>query len=113
MNSEPYPAHARGAASEQLAASILTRLGWWIAIVSAQHAPFDLVAVRIANLKPRIYLIDVKTLNPKKKSARARTALQRVLGVRNLYVDLETGGVSTSPAIAATGDHANPLASGT
>ena len=111
MSSEPYPPHARGAASEQLAASVLTRLGWWVAIVSAQHAPFDLVAVRVTNLKPSIHLIDVKTLNPK-KSARNRTALQRVLGVKNLYVDLETGGVSTSPAIAATGDHANPLASG-
>ena len=108
MNSDPYPAHARGAASEQLAASVLTRLGWWVAIVSAQHAPFDLIAVRVVGGKPAIHVVDVKALSPK-KSARNRTALQRILGVRNLYVDLDSGGVSTSPASAATGSNTNPF----
>ena len=76
--------------------------------MSGQHAPFDLVAVRLVGGKPAIHILDVKALNPN-KSARNRTALQRTLGVKNLYVDIESGGVSISPAVAATGDHSKPF----
>jgi hypothetical protein len=107
VTGEIYSAHARGAASEHLAAAILTRLGWWVAMVSTQHAPFDLVCVRAAP-SPRVILVDVKALN-KGATARSRSVVQRLLGVRNLYVCLDTHGLSVSPATAAAGKSSDPF----
>ena len=102
-----YRAHARGAASEFYAAAALAEAGWWVAKTGGQHCPFDLVAVQI-NGTPKIVLLDVKTM-PKGARPRHRSGIQKILGVKIIYVDLDTGGVSISAAAAATGDHANPL----
>lgn len=102
-----YQAHARGAASEYYAAAALAEAGWWVAKTGGQHCPFDLVAVQM-NGTPKIALLDVKTM-PKGARPRHLTAIQRTLGVKIIYVDLDTGGVSISAAIAQTGDHSNPL----
>ena len=102
-----YRAHARGAASEYYAAAALAEAGWWVAKTGGQHCPFDLVAVQI-NGKPKIVLLDVKTM-PKGARPRHLTTIQKSLGVKIIYVDLDTGGVSISAAIAASGNHTDPL----
>lgn len=102
-----YPSHTKGAAAEHLGAAALILDGWWVSSVGGHHCPFDIVAVRHKQ-RLRVVLLDVKT-RPLRGGLRSRTMLQRALGVKILYVDLDSGGVSLSGAKAATGDRAQPL----
>jgi len=108
------PSHLTiGAAAEHTAASALLRDGWWIGEVRVM-APFDFIAVRrtkgvgLRQARIEVRLVDVKKVAPSAKT-KAKTPIQRLLGVEIVYVNFETGGVATTIGKARRGEKTNIL----
>ena len=95
----------RGAWTETFCAQWLIERGYWVSRNIAHDGPFDLVAVDKAG---KVILFDVKYVSYKGRrrdasSFRARTDLQKVMGVHLLVVDNE-GNVSIEPPVSGEED---------
>lgn len=79
----------RGVRGELIAAEWLVGQGIWAFLPPSAQGPVDLIGL---DKDGKVYLFDVKVLNRRKdgsKVARVLSSLQKKLGVKLLYVDLD------------------------
>jgi len=93
------PAHQvrDGKRSELIAASWLMSQNCYVYTPFIEQGPIDLIAL---TPKGELLLFDVKTVGRRKNGSiisRLLTDIQKKLGVRLLYVDLETGSCALYP----------------
>ena len=96
--------HVDGLSCELILMNYLANRGYYVFSPLSSQSPVDVVAV---DEEGRCFLFDAKKdalrINPGRKKRdriyRVRTDLQKQMGVRKAYVELETGNVHIVPAL--------------
>ena len=94
------PAHIDGDVCEMIATEYFLRLGYWVFPAVQGSSPIDLVLVNKEGVRLIQVKKEAKRVNPGRKIAsrihRARSDLQKALGVEMVYVDLDSRAVYVS-----------------